>query len=229
MSPTIKRRPWPVSPSLVTINMTSTMSRRPPAGQVERVVALEPPGVNPSRWMVAEAGRSGMRLARQSARTAMSVPCCRSANGFDDGGATPGPPSTSTGLVQPDSGTAFEGETMCFSTHGKALFGSIHGHGSAPFASRVSRSAMVRSARCRPARSTHGVSPAQSVTPCPHAIEIERSSDELLRHLEQILGQWYRLLSAGRNGPHPWPRSAHKKSRREPGSSRSSRCRASSQ
>jgi hypothetical protein len=45
----------------------------------------------------------------------------------------------------------------CFSTHGKALSGSIRGYGSVPFANRVSRSAMVRSARCRPARNTHGV------------------------------------------------------------------------
>jgi hypothetical protein len=35
---------------------------------------------------------------------------------------------------------------ICFSTHGKAFSGSIQGQGSVPFASRISRSAMVRSA-----------------------------------------------------------------------------------
>jgi hypothetical protein len=38
---------------------------------------------------------------------------------------------------------------MRFSTHGRALSASIQGHGSAPFASRVSRSAIMRSARCQ--------------------------------------------------------------------------------
>ena len=67
------------------------------------------------------------------------------------------------------------------STHGKALSGSIKGQGCVPFASRNSRSAMVRSARCKPARNTQGVSPTRSV-----ALSA--------------------LPSACR---HPWPRSAH--------------------
>jgi hypothetical protein len=84
---------------------------------------------------------------------------------------------------------------MRFSTHGKALSGSIQGHGSGPFASRVNRSAMVRSARCRPARNTQGVF-AYPVG--DHRallqLEVERSADQLLRHFEQLLGQRYQLV-----------------------------------
>jgi hypothetical protein len=36
---------------------------------------------------------------------------------------------------------------ICFSAHGKALFGSIEGQGGVPFANRTSLFAMVRSAR----------------------------------------------------------------------------------
>jgi hypothetical protein len=44
---------------------------------------------------------------------------------------------------------------ICFSTHGKALSGSIQGHGSVPFASRVSRSRRGRSRpRCGPTSET---------------------------------------------------------------------------
>ena len=50
------------------------------------------------------------------------------------------------------------------STQGKALAGSIQGQGSLPFASRNSRSAMVCSARWKPARNTQGVSPTRSAT-----------------------------------------------------------------
>jgi len=65
---------------------------------------------------------------------------------------TPGPPVMTSTLDIRASRTAATWlsamvRPMCFSTHGKALSGSIQGHGKAPFASRVSRSAMVRSAR----------------------------------------------------------------------------------
>src|SRR5262245_34063065 len=56
---------------------------------------------------------------------------------------------------------------MRFSTHGNALSGSIHGQGSVPFTSRVSRSAMLHSARCRPARNTQGISPIRSAMTVP--------------------------------------------------------------
>ena len=53
------------------------------------------------------------------------------------------------------------------STHGSALSGSIQGQGNGPFASRINRSAMTRSARYRPARNTQGVSPRRSATTVP--------------------------------------------------------------
>src|SRR5262249_27741121 len=56
---------------------------------------------------------------------------------------------------------------MCFSAHGNALSGSIQGHGGLSFVNRNSRSAMLRSARYRPARKTQGVSPALSATTAP--------------------------------------------------------------
>jgi hypothetical protein len=67
------------------------------------------------------------------------------------------------------------------STHGNALFGSIQGQGSVPFASRVIRSAIVPSARCSPARNTQGVSPKtiseQHFAIDPDKIEKERKFD----------------------------------------------------
>jgi len=65
---------------------------------------------------------------------------------------TPGPPvMTSTLLISASRMAATwlsaSAKPMRFSTHGKALSGSIQGQGSGPFANRVSRSAMVRSAR----------------------------------------------------------------------------------
>ena len=59
----------------------------------------------------------------------------------------------------------------------------------------VSRSAMARSARCRPARKTQGVSPTVSAITAPSCSS--RSSavlDQLLRDLEQLLGQRRQLL-----------------------------------
>ena len=61
------------------------------------------------------------------------------------------------------------------STHGKALSGSIQGQGSLAFASRVNRSAMVRSARCKPARNTHGVSPTWSAITVPSSSSSSRA------------------------------------------------------
>jgi hypothetical protein len=54
-------------------------------------------------------------------------------------------------------------------THGNALSGSIQGHGSVPFNSRISRSAMARSARCSPARNVQRVSPTLSAMTVPSA------------------------------------------------------------
>ena len=79
------------------------------------------------------------------------------------------------------------------STHGKALSGSIQGQGCVPFASRNSRSATVRSARCKPARNTQGVSPTRSV-----ALSALPSAS---RH------PWPRSAYSQR-GPAPWPASA---------------------
>ena len=64
---------------------------------------------------------------------------------------------------------------MRFSTHGKALSGSIQGQGSGPFANRVSRSAMVRSARCRPARNEFA-----------YYCYLELFADKILRSYEQL-------------------------------------------
>jgi hypothetical protein len=69
------------------------------------------------------------------------------------------------------------------------------GQGCVPLASRISRSAMVRSTRCKPARNTQGVLP----TRIGHhrallQFEIERGAGELLRNLEQLLGKRYQLF-----------------------------------
>ena len=58
---------------------------------------------------------------------------------------TPGPPVMTSTLDISASLIAAtwlsaRARPMCFSTHGKALSGSIQGHGNAPLASRVSRS-----------------------------------------------------------------------------------------
>ena len=53
------------------------------------------------------------------------------------------------------------------STQGSALSGLIQGQGSVPFATRISRSAIERSARCRPARNTQDVSPTLSAMTVP--------------------------------------------------------------
>jgi putative transposase len=47
--------------------------------------------------------------------------------------------------------------------------GSIHGQGNIPFASRMSCSAIVRSARCSPVRNTQGVWPTRSAMTVPSA------------------------------------------------------------
>jgi hypothetical protein len=65
---------------------------------------------------------------------------------------TPGPPvMTSTLAIRARRIAAIwlsaRARPIRFSTHGRALSGSIQGHGSVPFASRVRRSAIVRSAR----------------------------------------------------------------------------------
>jgi hypothetical protein len=85
---------------------------------------------------------------------------------------TPGPPVMTSTLDVSASRIAAtwlsaRARPICFSTHGRALSGSIQGQGSAPFASRVIRSAIVRSARCRPARNTQGVSPTRSAITVP--------------------------------------------------------------
>ena len=77
---------------------------------------------------------------------------------------TPGPPvMTSTLEISARRIAVFWLSASCkpmrCSTHGRALSGSIRGQGSLPFKSRMSRSAITRSAWCRPARNTHGVSP----------------------------------------------------------------------
>ena len=65
---------------------------------------------------------------------------------------TPGPPvMTSTLAISASRIAAIwlsaRTSPIRFSTHGRALSASIRGHGRVPFASRVSRSAMVCSAR----------------------------------------------------------------------------------
>ena len=85
---------------------------------------------------------------------------------------TPGPPvMTSTLDISARRIAVFWLSASCrpvrCSTQGRALSGSIHGQGSLPFTSRISRSAMARSARYRPARNTHGVSPTLSAMTVP--------------------------------------------------------------
>ena len=84
---------------------------------------------------------------------------------------------------------------ICFSTHGKALSESIGRQGSGALASRISRSAIVRSARCRPARNTQGVSPTLSaITEPSRSSSSKRGPDQLLRHLEARLARPPRVL-----------------------------------
>ena len=65
-----------------------------------------------------------------------------------------------------------------------AFSGSIQTHGSVPFASRSIRSAMTRSARCRPARKIQSVSPTRSDDRALSQFEVERRLDQSPRNLE---------------------------------------------
>src|SRR4051812_30195236 len=69
------------------------------------------------------------------------------------------------------------------------------GHGSLPFASRISRSAMVLSARYKPARNTQGVSPTRSANTVPSwSSRFKRGANKFLWDLEQLLGRRYQIV-----------------------------------
>src|SRR5215471_568366 len=87
---------------------------------------------------------------------------------------TPGPPVITSAFDVSASRIAAtwllaRASPMRPSTHGSAFCGSIQGQGSVPLASRSNRSAMVRSARCRPARNTQAVCPTVSAMTVPSA------------------------------------------------------------
>ena len=111
-----------------------------------------------------------------------------------------------------------------------AFSGSIQTHGSVPFASRSIRSAMTRSARCRPARKIQSVSPTRSAMTVPSASSrLSAVSTRALGTSESPRPAAPALRSAGRSAPRPLLPSARRKCRRGPGSSPSSRRRACDQ
>ena len=167
MSPTIKRavlsgtaRKSACMSMTSTIEVSSITSRSQSSGLSSP--RLKPPllgSTSSSRWMVLASkpvasvirlaarpvGAQSRRLVpfaariRRIALTIVVLP-------------TPGPPvMTSTLAIRASRIAAIwlsaRASPIRFSTHGRALSGSIQGHGSVPFASRVRRSAIVRSAR----------------------------------------------------------------------------------
>jgi hypothetical protein len=82
-----------------------------------------------------------------------------------------------------------------FSTHGRALSGSIQGHGRVPFASRVSRSAMVRSGPIETRQKNAGrlANPVGNHRALVQ-LKFNRGLDQLLRHFEQLLGKRHQLV-----------------------------------
>ena len=72
---------------------------------------------------------------------------------------------------------------------------SIAGQGGAPAAKRRSRSAISRSARCRPARKTQRC-PSSAVGDHVARLQLqaERGPDQLLRHLQQLARERHQLL-----------------------------------
>ena len=110
-----------------------------------------------------------------------------------------------------------------------AFSGSIQTHGSVP-SSRSIRSAMTRSARCRPARKIQSVSPTRSAMTVPSASSrLSAVSTRALGTSESPRPTAPALRSAGRSAPRPLLPSARRKCRRGPGSSPSSRRRACDQ
>jgi hypothetical protein len=84
---------------------------------------------------------------------------------------------------------------MCFSTHGKALSGSIQGQGNVPFASRVSRWAMVRYASIQTGQKDAGrfgdlIRDYRALL----QLKLERRPEQWLRHLEQLLRHRHQLV-----------------------------------
>ena len=187
MSPTIKTAALSGTAFMsACISMTSTMevssttSRSQSSGLSSPRLKPPPLGsTSSSRWMVlaSKPVASVMRLAarpvgahsrsltpfaasmRRMALTIVVLP-------------TPGPPVMTSTLDINASRIAAtwlsaRASPIRSATHGNALSGSIQGQGSVPFASRISRSAMARSARCRPARNTQGVSPTLSAMTVP--------------------------------------------------------------
>ena len=177
MSPTIKRAALSgIAFMSACISMTSTMeassttSRSQSSGLSSPRLKPPPLGsTSRSRWMVLASNpvASVMRLAARPVGAQQKPPPLAARMrriALDDGGladtGTAGHDQHLGHEREPDRGYLLSARIipMRFSTHGNALSGSIQGQGSA-VRSRVSRSAMVRSARCRPARNTQGVSP----------------------------------------------------------------------
>ena len=104
---------------------------------------------------------------------------------------------------------------------------STSGQGGLPLASRSSRSAMPRSARCSPARNTQA-GPRR----CPPPPRPRRAPARAPRRPPRPGSPAARRRAraarppAGRNGPRPWPRPGHRRCRPGRGSSPSSRSRA---
>ena len=174
MSPTIRRAALSGTAFMnACISMTSTMEVSSTTSRSQSS-GLSSPRLNPpplgstssSRWMVlaSKPVASVMRLAARpvGAHSRISVPFAARIRRMALTMVvfpTPGPPvMTSTLDISASLIAAIwlsaRARPICFSTHGKALSGSIQGHGSVPFASRVSRSAMVPTRRHRPPQSS---------------------------------------------------------------------------
>jgi hypothetical protein len=112
---------------------------------------------------------------------------------------TPGPPVTTSTFERSASPSASRWlgarpSPVLPSTQGTALSASIPGQGGGPSARRRSRSAMPRSARCRPARNTQARPSTSSDHVAARQLERERLVHHLGRDLQQLGGRGPQLV-----------------------------------
>ena len=250
MSPTIRRAAVSGTAFIsACISMTSTMevssttSRSQSSGLSSPRLKPPPLGSTSSiRWMVlaSKPVASVMRLAARpvGAHSRISVPFAARTRRMALTMVvlpTPGPPVITSTLDISASLIAAtwlsaSARPMCFSTQGKALSGSIQGHGNVPLGQPGQP---IRNGALRPVQTGQEHTRRLTDLVGDHGallqLEIKaqcRSGAAAPRAASRPAGST--LASADRSAPHPSPRSAHRKFQREPGSSRSARCQASS-
>ena len=145
---------------------------------------------------------------------------------------TPGPPVMTSTLEERARRTAASWLSanaipIRRSIQGRALSGSTLGHGGGPAAIRCNRPAMPRSAPYRPARKTHGISPAASATTFPAASSSSTAVRTRSSGASRSVAAIGSSSSAGRpQCPSSMASVSAWRCRRGSGSSLSSRCRA---